>query len=62
MEMDVTIKRGKVTIDVVDGQGPACEGFTQAYENRLAEGPVERQFKPEHDAGDERQRVREFGG
>ena len=62
MELHVTIRRGKVTMDVVGGQGPSCEDATKAYENRLAEGPVERTLKPEHDAGDEKQRVREFGG
>lgn len=60
--MDVTIKRGQVKIDVIGGHGSSCEDFTKAYENRLAEGSVERHFKPEHDVPDEVHRLRETGG
>jgi hypothetical protein len=60
--MEVTIKKGKVAMDVIGGSGPSCEDVTKAYENRLAEGPVDRVLKPEHGDGSEEHRVCEFGG
>lgn len=61
MQLEVTIKRGKVVMDVLDGQGPSCTAITEPYENRLAAGRVERVFKPEHDAGGEDHRLRVGG-
>lgn len=62
MQLSVTIKRGKVTMDVNGGHGPSCEQATEGYVNRLAEGAVERTLKPEHGfGGDDREHVRQSG-
>lgn len=51
----VTVKGGKITMDVIEGHGEECVRATEDYIDRLAASqawPMKHQFKPEYHESD----------